>query len=207
MAELYYGNIDQIGDANKSEEKGRYRVRLNADDIVTGWIYPLKKNTKDNVDDYSYDEQEAVAVLMNENMREGVILGALNTKANPPKETDVDIQQFQFKDESYFRYDRKNHKFDVYIKGSNNKVNITADGGEITVNCKNATISASDTCKIDAKLTVTKDAVFQGKISAVDEIKSDVEVKAGPLGIALTTHKHPYTDTPVGAATTQVPIP
>ena len=203
--EFRYGTINQIGDKDKEEECGRYRVFLKDENIVTGWLHLSKESVTGNISDRTLDKETPVWCLLVDDFRSGVIGGCISTKAYPQKETDKDITQTFFSDDSYISYDRKNHAYKIYIKGSGNKIEIISDGGDVSVECKNATIKADDTCKIDGKLTVTQDATFQGKISATGEIKSDTEVKAGI--IALTTHKHNYTDTPVGPATTLTPIP
>ncbi len=202
---LRFGKIDQIGDSSKEEEKGMYKVRLDDDDIVTGWLLQLKRNAGKNYDDFSYDENEPVAVMLCDDNRTGVILGAMNNKNTEAKETDKDIEQKYFSDDSYVKYDRKNHKYEIYVKGSGNEVNITADDGEVNVVCKNATITATDTVKVDGKLHVTKDATFDGKVDVTGDIsgnakvkattgiESQGDVKAGGGTISLLTHKHNVT--------------
>lgn len=137
--DLFYGFIDQIGDSSKDEEKGRYRVRIPSDGIVTGWLYQLKRNSLKNQEDWVYDENEPVVVVLSkrDDYRTGVILGAVNTKNSPQKETDVDIQQMYFEDESYVRYNRDTHILDVFIEGDDAVVNLTCNKGTINVKSKN----------------------------------------------------------------------
>jgi phage baseplate assembly protein V len=204
---LRFGNIDKVGDAG-SDNENRYRVRLreqvNTDGspLLTGWLFCLKRSALNDADDYIYDINEAVAIQVNDDLREGVILGAINTVNAKPKTTDPDIEQKTFKDGSVVSYDRKNHVYTISITGQGNKINITADDGEVNVNCKNATVTASDGMKIDAKLEVTKDVTFDGKLTvsgdisgsgkvkAATGVESQTDVTAGAGTISLLTHKH-----------------
>lgn len=205
MTELRFGIIDKIGDPNDDKQKGRYVVRLPEETdfennpLVTNWIHAGRRFAQDNHDDYTYDIGESVALLLKDDYRTGYILGAIATKANPPKVTDPDIEQKTFKDGSYVKYDRKNHLYEISITGSGNKVNITADDGEVNVTAKNATIKASDEVKIDAKLHVTKDVTMDGKLAVTGDVSSNADVKAG--SISLTNHTHVYIDSKGAAAT------
>lgn len=215
MPHLLFGHIDTVGDSSKDEEKNRYRVRLDEHKIVTGWIFQLKQFTLKNQQDGSFDVDEPVAVLMHEDMVNGVILGAINNANTPPKETDPDIYQMYFEDKGYVKYDRKNHKIDVYVEGSNNEINVTAKEGKVNIDCDEATIKAATMVTIDGKLTVNGEAKFKdnvdvdkdvavtgkldvtmdiatnGKLSATTGIESTADVTAGAGVISLLTHKHP----------------
>lgn len=59
---------------------------------------------------------------------------------------------------------------------------------------------------IDGVVTIGTN-VGQQTIIDKGEVTADSEVSAGSLGTGLTTHTHPYTDTPAGAAVTQSPTP
>lgn len=178
---MLFGKIQQKGDPNIKEERDCYTVRLDDDDIVTGWVMLIKKYTHKNKDDYSLDEGEPVCILMEQNMRRGVILGTINTSKSDSEETDSDKEKKTFSDGSYFQYDRKNHVYDIYVKGSNNKINIVADQGSIEIKCKDATIEASNGCTIKGDVTV------QGKIDASGDVKAGT--------VSLQNHVHGYVDT------------
>lgn len=201
MLEMKFGHIDQVGDSNKKEEAGKYRVRLDEDNIVTGWLHLSKEQTRDNVDDYTLDKQTPVWCLLMNDYRDGVIGGCLVNQKNKQKETDPDIKQFSFKDGSFIKYDRKNHVYEVSIKGDGNKVNIT---------CSEATIKATNII-VDGKLTVKDDAKFEGNINVDKDMTATGDVKGSEVktvsGVKLSTHVHPYVDTPAGSATTSPPTP
>ena len=122
---MRFGKIDQIGDPNKPEEVGRYRVHIAEENIVTGWLYQVKRSSKENQDDWVYDIGEPVVIFVQHDYRTGIIDGAINTKKSQPSTTDKDTAQMKFKDGSYIKYDRNSHEYDIYIKSGT--VNLKSD--------------------------------------------------------------------------------
>ena len=142
---LKFGNIDKVGEAGSAYEN-RYRVRLpdvintEGSALLTGWMYCLKRSALNDQDDYMYDINEAVAIEINDDLREGVILGAINTVNAKSKTVDPDIECKTFKDGSIVSYDRKNHVYTLDIKDgtinikSENDLKIDSASGKVIIN-------------------------------------------------------------------------
>lgn len=199
---LKFGNISDV-----DAEKGLARVDFDDDDIVSAWLPMLVLKSKSDKYSYCFDVDEHVACMMDDNCEDGVIMGAIYDKNNKPDGGNKDKVRVKFNDGTAVEYDRKKNKLLVEVKGD---IEFKADK-TVTIDCPDNTIKG--------KLTVEQDVTFQGKLDVTNDISSNAKVKAtagvesqadvtaGGGTIALLTHKHPYTDTPVGAATTLTPIP
>lgn len=93
---------------------------------------------------------------------------------------------------------------DAFIEVLADSISIEKGTNIITVG--ESSIDISGDVNINGILTIG-DTVGQQTVIEDGEVTADTEVSAGLTGIGLTTHTHPYTDTPAGAATTQAPTP
>jgi phage baseplate assembly protein V len=172
MSVLRSGYIDQVGDANIADELDRYVVRLGQDELETGWLPLLKMDVRLTNIDYVLDIDTPVMVLFEDNeLRKGVILGAINTAKYNQKSTNKDIVLTTYADGSTIAYNSKAHSYDIKLHTD----------AKATITCQQATIKAAKGVTIDGKLTVTGDIDISGSATATD-------FTAGI--ISLTKHKH-----------------
>ena len=122
---LHIGKINAVGDPNNKDESNRYRVLIPEDNIVTGWLFQIKRSSIKNQDDFVYDLNQPVVIVLFENHREGFILGAFNNKNTPPKTTDKDTEQTTFSDGTIIKYDRNAHTYEI---------DTTQAGGKVIIN-------------------------------------------------------------------------
>lgn len=169
--------------------KGLVRVKFAEDDVVSGWLPVIQKSTLKNKSYHTYDVNEHVCCLMDENAEHGAVLGAVYSKNETPGSVKGgDVQGVQFEDGTKVSYNRSTHEL---------KIECT---GDVKVICKNATIDA------DTAVEITAPQVnIDGQLNVTKDIKSDMNVFAGPMNIGLSTHKH--TGVQSGPATTATPIP
>lgn len=181
---IKFGTISKI-----DVKKGYYCVDIDEDEITTKAIPVICLNTKNKKDESPLEQGEHVAVLMDEHFEDGVILGSIYSEADtPPSDASEDVYRTTYQDGSYVKFDKST--------------------GEYTINAKGNVIieSAKDVKITCTKLELSGDLSVTGKIDATQDIAtSGGDVKAGIITLKL--HKHPYTDTPVGASTTSPAIP
>lgn len=170
---LRFGNISAIDVA-----KGYARVTFLDDNVVSDWLQVVTLGSLQNKYFHTFDINEQVACLMDENMEDGVILGAIFSDSISPDGANKDIVRVKFPDDSSIEYNRNTHEYNIDIKG---KINITAQT-EINI--------TSPLTNIDGDLTVT------GTITGN-------EVTDGTINLA--THKH--IGVTVGAGTSGIPTP
>lgn len=108
----------RFGKINTADpEKGRYRVEFVEDDFITAPLPYITTNTLDNKSEHPLDVGEPVAVLMDENCEDGVILGAYNDKEHPPVFANQDKSGITYKDGTFIQYDRAAKKLTVSCEG------------------------------------------------------------------------------------------
>lgn len=132
------------------------RVTFADDGIVSDFLQIVVMGALSTKFFHMFDINEQVAVLMDENSEEGVILGALYNKGTKPDPAVTkDKVKVLFPDESFIEYDRESHEFTADIKG---KINIKSDS-EVNIEAQTANVSA-DTVEVDAtQVTVDADTV------------------------------------------------
>jgi phage baseplate assembly protein V len=209
---LRFGKITEVDPA-----KGYARVTFTDDGIVSDWLQIIVKTALNDKDSFTFDMNEQVACLMDENSEEGVILGATFNDKNSPNGGGVGIFRTVFDDGSVIEYNRNSHEYKLDIKG---KINISAQS-EVNINAVNANITATAIAKIEAPAIQLNGAVaisggltVGGTISAPGggAISGDFEVDGQIKGatvtngtISLGTHKH--TGVQTGGGTSGTPIP
>lgn len=211
---LRFGNISEI-DVNT----GYARVRFTDNEIVSDWLQVVVMGAISTKFFHTFDINEQVVCLMDENDEEGVIIGALYNNGTPPKDGDKDVVSVNFPDGSVISYNRDSHEYDIDIKG---KVNITSTG-ETSIKAESVSLEAM-TVDITAMTNITGNLVVSGSVTAAS-ISAPV-ISAGGLGISggnltttgtvtaedvksgaisLKTHKHLGVTT--GSGTSGTPTP
>ena len=122
---------------------GWARVKLPAyDDIVTDWLPVAKLRAMNDDENWPYEVDEQVGVLLN--MRDGdvaatgMILGAISSDADAP-EAGAAAGKYRkyFSDGTYVEYDKENHAYKVNVAGSGAQWTLqTAGGAELRVKSK-----------------------------------------------------------------------
>lgn len=186
---LRFGNVTEI-DATK----GLARVSFDEDGIVSDWLPIAVKGSKANKHESWFDVGDFVACLMDKNIEDGVILGAIYDENNTPPVGNKDVESTTFSDGTLIKYDRANSKLIIECVG------------DVNVNCVNANVTASTKVTIDSpESEFTGDVNIQGAVSAngvqsSGDIQADGAVEAGgqvvalsgtPLSVSLATHNHP----------------
>lgn len=166
-------------------EKGFAKVKFEEDNnIVSDWLPVIQGNTKDNKDSKTFDINEHVVVLIDQNLEMGVILGAIYSSDNtPPGESGKDIWMKTFKDGTKIKYDRSGKELNVEI-ASGGKIKLTGDV-EITGKLKVSSDIESTTGSIEAKVgevtaTGVKLTVHTHMIQAVATIPPVPPIPSGP---------------------------
>lgn len=186
-----FGTISEV-----DENTGRFRVRFDDQDIVSGWLPAMVKNTLNNQDEAWFDINEHVICLMDENLDHGVILGSFYSKNETPVVKNKDIRSVTFSDGSFIKFDRVAKK-----------LTISCEGDVEVVKAVNVNIKASTKIKLDSDVEVT------GKLTVTNDIESQTgiikaslgDVKAGPTSVSLLTHVHAGVTS--GIASTAPPTP
>jgi phage baseplate assembly protein V len=164
---LRFGFISSI-----QPESGRARVSFPADGIVSGWLPLIVSKALKDKHYYMPDINEPVACLMDENLEDGVILGATyNGNATPGTANGKDITSIEFEDGTLISYDRSTSK--------------------LTIDCAGKVEIITEEATIDGDLVVT------GKVEATGEVSTGV----GVARVALGTHIHPTGTGPSGPPT------
>lgn len=137
----------------------------------------------------------------------GFVLGGFYSSTNPAPSTSADVDMTQYPDGSTVQYDSAAHTLTVTIADSGNAV-VNVAGGNVTVNCKAATVNADDSVtlntplvhatqnmQVDGNLGVTGSMAVegQGASGAVSTFSGPIQVNNGDVtadGIGLKAHHH-----------------
>lgn len=93
---------------------GFARVRLpDADNMRTMWLPIAYPKTQDDACYWTYDLGEQVAVLLDAQGEDGVIIGAIYSDVDTPPVTDPNKFGVRFKDGAELEYDRATHTLTV----------------------------------------------------------------------------------------------
>lgn len=147
---LRFGNITEV-----QPDACYARVKFLDDGIVSAPLQILVRAALVDKDSFTFEINEQVAVLMDENSEEGVILGAIFNDNTKPTGGGKGIFIMKFGDDSEIKYDRTAHKYTIDVKGD---VEIKAEG-DVIVEADIVDVTAA-TVKVDAtQVEVDADAV------------------------------------------------
>ena len=196
---LRFGNITEVDTA-----KCYARVTFTDDGIVSDWLQILVRAAIQDSDSYTFDINEQVACLMDENSEQGVIMGAVFNDSKSPNGGGKGITRFLFSDNSSIEYNRNSHEYTIDVKGkinikSNSEVNIEA----LTAKVQAANINLIGNTVITGNLAVSGTMAGGGVSANAGELTvTDVTTASG---VKLGTHKH--TGVTTGGGTSGTPIP
>lgn len=143
---LKYGNICDIDAA-----KGLARVEFDDDGITSAWLPIVTSGTSGNKYSHTFDVNEHVACLMDEDAENGVIIGAIYSANEQPDGGGADKVRVAFSDGASVEYDRAAHK--LTVKVGNTELDVTQSG--FTVKRSSESLKTILTDLIDAILTET----------------------------------------------------
>ncbi|MEJ2793965.1 phage baseplate assembly protein V [Iodobacter sp. LRB] len=132
-----------------ASKPGFARVSLpDTDNLRTMWLPIAYPKTQDDECYWTYDSGEHVALLLDAQGEDGVIIGAIFSDADTPPVTDPNKFGIRFKDGAMLEYDRATHTLSVT---GVSKVIVEA--------------STTIVLKADSKVTIdSPDAEFTGKL-------------------------------------------
>jgi len=143
---LYFGYVTAV-----DEGTGRARVRVDdLDGIESYWLHILQGRVAEDQEAYWLDPGDFVALLSDEKLEAGVILGCLYSEKNPPPINTRDKYYRRFSDGGLVEYDRSTgvltlEAIDRINITAPNGIHITNDSSESTINSKAiAVIGAMD---------------------------------------------------------------
>lgn len=115
MAELEFGIVSAL-----DYQTCRIRVRLDSrDGVESYWLHVLQRNTQGTQRRPLMPElNEQVAVLLDEDGVDGVWLGGIYSRAEPPPVVDEDTDLVRFSDGTEVAYDRAAGKLQVLCVGA-----------------------------------------------------------------------------------------
>ena len=118
---LKFGIISSTDNAN-----GKVRVQFDDNDIVSHPL-PVLVNGTSNKYYHTFDVNEQVACLMDKNLENGVVLGAIYSSSVQPGESSADVARVQFSDNTVVSYDRGYSELSATVGTTTFKA--TASGG------------------------------------------------------------------------------
>lgn len=175
---LRFGKITEV-DFNK----GYARVKFLDDDIVSAPLQFLVRFALVDKDNFGFDINEQVACLMDENSEQGVILGAtFNDKTPPTSGGGTGIYKIKFSDESFIKYDRNAHEYEINVQGNVKIIStgtttveaetvevaattVNVDATVVNVDAESVSIDASNV-DITGAVSITGEVTVEGGITA-----------------------------------------
>ena len=134
-------------------------VFADLDNMETEFLPLLLSQTLENRQIHTIDAGSLVAVLMDDHLEDGVILGAIYSAKNPPDQVENTLRKFKAKDGGFISYNTANGELLIETKGL---THIKAAGdiqietaGNLTANvASNATLNAQGAAEITAAASV-----------------------------------------------------
>lgn len=184
---LRLGVISELGD---SENLGFARVSFDDCEIVSGWLPLPSMNTRTAKQWVPVEVNSQVACLMDDLCEQGCVVAVLwSATDTPPDWATADTLGMRFADGAEIYYDASTHTLSV-----------NAPDAELNFKCKK--LSVEGEVSITGTTRIQGDTNIDGDASISGDIKATGEVTAGPIGIALTKHKH---TTPMGPSGPPIP--
>lgn len=118
---LRFGNI-----CDQDPAKGLVRVKFPDDGITSFWLPVIVQGALENKYFHPLAINELVACVMDENLENGVVLGAIYSEAAQPDGASADVVRVKFKDDSEIEYNTDGSRLKAIIGDS--ELQISADG-------------------------------------------------------------------------------
>lgn len=164
---LHFGTVSAV-----DEKTGMVRVRLpDLNNLRTDWLQVLYPKTLQDKCYCMPDLGEHVAILLDENGEDGVVLGAVYSTADKPPVVSRDKWHRRFKDGTVLEYDRSTHTFTVDGPAQINLISssqVNVKSGQITLDADSVICTGGMTVK--GPLTVESTLHATGNISSAGSI-------------------------------------
>lgn len=192
-AELLIGTIKEV-----LADKGKAIVHFEQEDEQNSYeLNVLQRNTLKNKHYHLPDIDEQVCVLTDENLEEGIILGAIYSDVDEPPLNDTDKYYLEFEDGTSIGYDRKAHKLHLKVS-SKGTIDIECEGNisiqtnkDLNLNAtQKITLTAPEIALNTAALTCSDPDAPTGIGSAVLRSNLDIQgqnFKLNGLNASITT--------------------
>lgn len=146
------------------------------DGLVSWWLDVLQDRTLGDRTYWMPDIGEYVGCMMDEHDEAGAVVGSVFSSADPPPVTDPDKRHRVHKDGAVFEYDRKLHRWYVYVPGD---IEVIANG--------NVTATVGGAVALDAQGDI--DVTSATRVS----VKAPVVAISGASGGAQTSLEGDFT--------------
>ncbi|WJY16818.1 phage baseplate assembly protein V [Pectobacteriaceae bacterium CE90] len=154
---LHTGTVSAVDPATV-----RARVRLpELDNMRTGWLDVVQRNTRNNKDYWLPDVGEQVKVLLDEHGEDGVILGSVYSSVDTPPVNNPDVRGTTHADGGAFYYDRQTHT--LTISGGIEHIVIEC-AADVTVRTQKVTLNATET-EVTGNMLVKGRLTYQGGLA------------------------------------------
>lgn len=192
---LRLGIISELGEG---DDLGFARVAFDDSEIVSTWISLPSTNTKKTKQWIPVEVNSQVACMMDDLCEQGCIVAVLWSATDaPPAWATPDTLGILFADGAEMYYDAKEKILTVNAPDSELNFKCKALNIEGAVNITGDTTIEGDT-SITGDTKIEGDTSVTGDMSVTGSVEATVEVTAGPLGTALTTHMHTHPMGPTG---------
>ena len=184
---------------------GFSRVRFDdIDGLVSAWLPVIHHKTQADKVIWTLDIGEHVACLMDANMEDGCIVGAVYSEADAPPVVSADKFRIQFRDGGYFEYDRSTGAMAAHAVGGAS-ITVGGDasvtvGGNVILKAAKVTVDAA--CDFLRLCKFIGGALFPGGMGGGGGVGTTIPgtVQAQTVmtaaGIALDGHHHAEHDGP-----------
>lgn len=170
---------------------GFARVQFpDLDGMTSDWLPVVYPRTLKDKAVWTLDKGEQVACLMDGNMEDGCIIGAIYSDADAPPAVSPDVYRTQFEDGGVIEYDRKSGALTVEVRGD---ASVTV-AGHALIKAASATIDA--VCEFLKQCTFKAAALFPGGIGGGAGVGTTIpgtiraEAVKTAAGVDLDAHRH-----------------
>lgn len=138
-------------------------VFADLDNMETEFLPLLLSQTLENRQIHTIDAGSLVAVLMDDHLEDGVILGAIYSAKNPPEQVENTIAKFKARDGGFISYNTANGELLIETKGltqikAAGDIQIETAGNLKAEVAANATLNAQGSATITAAASVSVNA-------------------------------------------------
>jgi phage baseplate assembly protein V len=150
----------QRGFVEEVNVNGTVRVKFpQHQNLVSFWLTVIYGKTQDDKDFWLPDLGEQVACIMDQNLEDGVVLGAVYSSVDvPPAGATVNTYIKSFSDGTVIKYDRASHALTAAL-GAGGTANVAAPGG-MTLN--GVTIDTNGNVHSPGTITGDTDVIAAG---------------------------------------------
>ncbi|STQ91414.1 phage baseplate assembly protein V [Iodobacter fluviatilis] len=183
-----------------ASQPGFARVSLpDTDNLRTMWLPIAYPKTQDDECYWTYDTGEHVALLLDAQGEDGVIIGAIFSDADTPPVTDPNKFGIRFKDGAMLEYDRQTHTLSVtgvskVIVEASTTIVLKA-GSKVTIDSPEAEFTGK--LQVDGLLTYLGGLEGSGgggsKFTGRVDVDGDVHATGSIIDVAGNSNHHSHT--------------